>query len=221
MPVGLLQGATAKYPFLVERAFQTGRVLVSAVPLDNSWGSNLVDQPAFVPLVHEMVYFLAGARAAEYNLRPGQPIRYRLEGDADATGFLLQPPTGGEHPLTINPDEPGTYLAQVVRQDRGTLLVYDGARETGVYRLTTPSRSVVYYAMPPDARESDLTTASEQERERVATMIGVRYEDDRGNIVDAWAGSSRRQDLWIYLLLLLIGLLCVEVFMTRRMVKNR
>jgi hypothetical protein len=221
VPVGLLQGKTAKYPFLVERTYQAGRVLASAVPLDNSWGSNLVDLPAFVPLVHEIVYYLAGARAADYNLRAGQPIRYRLEGDTDAAGFFLQPPAGAEQPLSTNPEESNTYLAQVIRQDRGALLVYDGARETGVYRLTTPSKTLVYYVVPPDARESDLTPCSTEERERVGKMIGVQYEDDRAKIVDVWTGSSQRQDLWLYLLLALIGLLCLEVYMTRRMVMNR
>jgi hypothetical protein len=229
IPVGLLQGKTAKYPFLVERAFQAGRVMVSAVPLDNSWGSNVVDLPAFVPLVHEIVYYLAGARSADFNLRSGQPIRYRLEGEPAAflanteaeTGFLLQPPAGPEQPVSIRPDEPHTYLAQVMRQERGTLLVYDGARETGVYRLTTPAKSVVYYVVPPDARESDLTECSAEDREKVGKVIGVRYEDDRGKIVDVWAAGSNRQDLWLYLLLGLIGLLCLEVYMTRRMVKNR
>ena len=69
-------------------AFQAGRVIVSAVPLDNSWGSNIVDLPAFVPLVHEIVYYLAGARSADFNLRPGQPIRYRLEGEPAATPII-------------------------------------------------------------------------------------------------------------------------------------
>ena len=124
--IGSLQSASAKVPFLVERTFQAGRVLLSAVPLDNSWGSNLVDLPAFVPLVHEMVYYLAGARSADFNLRPGQPIRYRLDGDPSLDAFHLEPPTGGERVLTDKPGEADTYLAQVIHQERGAMLVYDG-----------------------------------------------------------------------------------------------
>jgi hypothetical protein len=221
VPVGLLQGPRAKYPFLVERAFQSGRVLLSAVPLDNSWGNNLWDLPAFVPLVHELVYYLAGARAADYNLQPGQPIRYRLEGEPNLEEFRLQPPTGEERPLTDKPGEANTWLTQITRQERGAVLVYEGARETGVYRLTPPNKGPVYYVVAPDSRESDLTGCSKEERESVGKLIGVHYEDDRSKMVDAWASGTQRQDLWLYLLLGLIALLCMEVFMTRRMALNR
>jgi hypothetical protein len=221
VPVGLLQGATVKYPFLVERAFQAGRVLVSSVPLDNTWGSNLVDLPAFVPLIHEMVYYLAGARSAEHNLKPGQPIRYRLDAETTLEGFRLKTPVGDDRTLTIKAGEKDTWTVQVVRQERGEMMVYDGARETGVYRLTAPEKGTIYYVMPPDARESDLTASSSEENERIGKLIGVRYEDDRGKMVGVWASGTQRQDLWLYLLLGLIALLCLEVYMTRRMVKNR
>src|SRR5262249_13008554 len=63
VPVGLLRGGTETTPFLVERAVSPGRVMLAAVPLDNSWGTNLPDLAAFVPLVHELAYYLAGARS--------------------------------------------------------------------------------------------------------------------------------------------------------------
>ena len=204
IPVGLLQSATAKYPFLVA-----------------SWGNNLTDLKAFVPLVHEMVYYLAGARAADYNLQPGQPIRYRMDGEPNLEEFRLQPPTGEDRPLTSKPGEADTWLAQVIRQERGSMLVYDGARETGVYRLATPAKSLVYYVVAPAARESDLTANSKEESERVAGLIGVRYEDDKAKMIGEWSNSTQREDLWQYLLLGLIALLCLEVYMTRRMITSR
>ena len=45
---------------------------MSAVPLYNSWRTNLTDSPAFVPLAHELVYYLAGARAAELPIGSGE-----------------------------------------------------------------------------------------------------------------------------------------------------
>src|SRR5262249_50040251 len=126
-----------------------------------------------------------------------------------------------DFPLVNRPGEHDTYLAQVLAQERGALLVYDNARESGVYRLTTPAKTTAYYVVPPDARESDLTPCNEEERQRVAGLIGVGYEDDRGKGIDAWGAGTQRQDLWLYLLLGLVALLCLEVHMTRRMVKSR
>ena len=61
-----------------------------------------------------------------------------------------------------------------------------------MYRLKTPAKTTVYYVVAPDARESDLTACSSEERDRVHGAIGVRYEDDRGKIVHAW--NTARSD---------------------------
>jgi hypothetical protein len=229
--VAVLRSAAGDYPFLVERGYQAGRVLLCSVPLDNSWGTNLPDLPAFVPLAHELVYYLAGARSAEFNVQPGQPLRYRMETEAGPEGFTLEPPLGDARPLSAAPNEHGTYPAQVTRLPRGALLLHEGTRETGVYRLRTPDRRTVYYVVQPDARESDLTPCSDEDREKVADLFNplklegdrrpLRYENDRGQILATLATTSQRQELWWWFLLGVVGLLCAEVWMTRRMVKNR
>jgi hypothetical protein len=223
--VALLRSATAEYPFLVESvdADRAGRVLMTSVPLDTSWGTNLPQLPAFVPLLHEMVYYLAGARSAEYNLEPGQPLRYRLDASASLEGYTLQTPGGETRPLSTNPAEPNTFLAQIDRQPQGALLRHDGLRETGVYRLKTPEKETIYYAVRPRrAEESDLTPASEEDRARVAQVLpGMKYQNDRAELAASWISEGHRQEMWSWLLLGLVALLCGEVWMTRRMVKRR
>jgi hypothetical protein len=220
--VGQLATPTERYPFLVEPAYRAGRVLLCPIPLDNSWGTNLPDLVSFVPLAHELVYYLAGARSAEFNLRPGQPLRYRLASAAvDLGKFTLQTPLGRALPFSADPARRGALAAQLVRQERGAVLVHDGMRETGVYRLRTPEGATVYYVVQPDARESDLTPCTQQERERVAAILPVQYQDERAEIARAWVSAEHRQELWLYLLLGLVTLLCLEVWMTRRMVRNR
>jgi hypothetical protein len=223
--VALLRSATAEYPFLVESidSNRAGRVLLSAVPLDGSWGTNLPQLPAFVPLIHEMVYYLAGARSAEYNLEPGQPLRYRLDAAASLEGYSLQTPNGDAKPLSTNPAEPNAFLARVDRQPQGAVLRHEGLRETGVHRLRTPESSIVYYVVRPRrAEESDLTPAGEEDRARVAQVLpGMKYQNDRSELAASWVSEGHRQEIWWWLLLGLVGLLCAEVWMTRRMVKRR
>ena len=71
--VAALRTATAEYPFLVEwiDPNRAGRLLQCAVPFDDSWGPELIRSESFLPLVHELVYYLAGACSAEFNLEPG------------------------------------------------------------------------------------------------------------------------------------------------------
>lgn len=221
VPIGVLESGGTRMPLFVERSYQAGRALVCAVPLDASWRTNLIDLPAFVPLVHEAVYYLAGARATDFNLRPGQPIRYPLEASSTLENYRLTPPNGAPAPLTDQPGQADTYLAQVLRQERGPILVYAGARSTGVYALQTPGKQTVYFVVPADPRESDLTHCSTEDQQRVASLTGLRYEDDRSAILEPPEESTQQQDLWLYLLLGLIGLLVLEVWMTRRLVMSR
>ncbi len=220
LPVGQLQGPRCRDPFFVERSYQQGRTLVAAVPLDASWGTNLVDLPAFVPLVHEAIYYLAGARSADFNLRPGQPLRWRT-GGGELEDFRLTPPSGEERPLSPPPGQPNTYVAQLIRQEQSSQLVYEDTRQPGVYRLLTPLLEPIYYVVPTDPRESDLTACTSEERERVGQRLGLTYEDSPEAVLGGTETAFTRQELWAYLLVGLIGLLCLEVWMTRRLVMNR
>ncbi|HZT82721.1 MAG TPA: BatA domain-containing protein, partial [Gemmataceae bacterium] len=96
VPIALLNSTD---PLLVEKPYRNGRVILAAVPLDRSWRTNLTDLPAFVPLAHELAYYLGGVRAAEHNLQPGQPIRYRPDSEEGIDALTLQAPQGEPKPL--------------------------------------------------------------------------------------------------------------------------
>ncbi|HVS34903.1 MAG TPA: BatA domain-containing protein [Gemmataceae bacterium] len=210
----------APFPFLVERRFGAGRVLLCTVPLDSLWGTNLPTLPDFVPLVHDLVYYLAGARASEFNLQPGQPITYRLASSSAATGFRLQPPFGPERPLSLGLPTPDAFAAQETREPRHAL-VCDETREVGVYRLRTPDGGTDYYVVQGSAGESDLKAANDSEREDVAKIVPMQYENDPKKILAPHKTADRPDDWSIVFLVGMIILLCGEVWMTRRMVKNR
>jgi hypothetical protein len=189
-------------PLFVERPYQSGRVILSAVPLDNSWRTNLIELPAFAPLAHELVFYLAAARSTAANLSPGQPIRYALPKDSPLQGWALQPPDGEAKPVKPVDGQ----------------LVFDDTREPGVYRLTHMATGVTrYYVVQGDARESDLTPCSDADRERVRKMFpNLAYANDRRDVVDGLLRSPQPTELWWLVMLGVIGLLSVEVWLTRR-----
>jgi hypothetical protein len=152
VPVALL---TTLDPFLVEKAYRGGRVLLCTVPLDRSWGATLPSVWEFPVLAHELVYYLADTRGAEHNLKPGQPIRYRLPasaGERQPTLLVLTPPEGPPRvfPYTAaknGEDAAGTgpLPAEVVWEAPGKApqrlkvesnpLEHESLRDTGVYRV--------------------------------------------------------------------------------------
>jgi hypothetical protein len=192
-------------PFLVERSYFAGRVLLCTVPLDNSWRTNLPNLPAFAPLAHELVYYLAGARAAEHNLQPGQPLVHRAPDAERSSPLALQPPTGETKQIPV---------AQWP-------LVYEDTRETGVYRLTTMNNRTVYYVVQPDHRESDLTPCDQADRDKVAKLVSMTYENDLEKKETVLSSMDQKQELWKWFLLGVLGLLLGEVWMTRRLAKSR
>ena len=152
MPIAML---TDRTPLFVEKLFGKGRVIQSAVPLDNGWRTNLTDLGDYVRLAHELVYYLAASRGGDANLEARQPIVFR-PADGELPG-----------PVTVQPPE-GPARRIAVKE---WPLVYDETRETGVYKLTTDTGKVQYYVVQPDGGESDLTPCTDDDRAAVARLL--------------------------------------------------
>jgi hypothetical protein len=191
-------------PFFVERPYQSGRVLLCTVPLDDSWRTELPRVQAFAPLAHELVYYLAGARSAQHNVDPGQPLRFQPTGDERSGQLVVHPPQG----------EPKTLKATAWPFDfRDTV-------ETGPYRFDLAGQSS-YFVVQPDPAESILAPTTPEEREKVNKMVPVRYESDRAQLSAALVASTQKQELWLWFLIGVVVLLCGEVWLTRRIALNR
>ena len=162
-------------PLLVEAAAGAGRVLLCTVPLNPSWETNIFGLPEFPVLTHEIVNYLAGVRggdyglrSAEYNLRPGQPLRFRLEGES-WNALTLQRPE--EEPLPMVFDSPpqgayalrsGKHRAQLLQTPSSAMIAYSGTDSVGIYRLRTEEKKTYYYTGQADVEESDLSRSRSQ-----------------------------------------------------------
>ncbi len=194
---------TSKNPWFVEKKMGKGRVIQCAVPLDDSWNTNLhrLEVPEFPLLAYELVSYLAGTRGIDYNLMPGEPLVYQPLDDESAAQVTVKPPQGD--PVTL--------------EGKDGLFVHKDTRLPGVYAVTTSRNRTVYYVVHPDPQGSeDLSLSSETERAQVGETLGLKYTTDRANIL-----VGDRRDLWWWALFAVIGLLCCEVWMTRRIVKGK
>jgi hypothetical protein len=196
---------TGSEPLLIERPYRNGRAILSTVPLDNSWRTNLTDMPAFVPLVHELVYYLASARSAEVNLAPGEPIRFRNGEENGSAIVSVQPPDG----------EPKTT------EVKSWPFVYEDTREPGPYVLNSGGKTS-YFVVQPDPRESQLAPTTEQDRKKVSDLIpNLTYADNPDDLAEAIVKGSNNKEIWLLVLLGVFIVLFGEVWMTRRMLRKR
>lgn len=201
LPIAQLTNAD---PFLVERPFHNGRVIVSVVPLDNSWRTNLTSLPAFPPLAHELIFYLAGAQAARHNLQPGQVLRYQPPGNEPPDTLMVRPPLG----------DPKEFTPEQWPFD------YQETRETGIYRVEDQGRTS-YYVVQPDPRESILIASAAQDREKVSQLVPMSYKNELKDLQLELVQSNKPQEVWLWFLVGVIVLLCGEVWLTRRIALNR
>jgi hypothetical protein len=201
VPVALL---TNNDPLLV-RSYRSGRVLLCTVALDNSWRTNLPELAAFAPLAHELVYYLAGTRAAEHNVQSGQPLVYRAAASEAPGSVSWQSPDGEARSVTAS----------------SWPLVYENTREAGVYRLTLADGGLVYYVVQSDPQESDLTPCDSVDRDNVAKYVPLTYENDLDATSLVLATPDLKRELWRWFMFGVIGLVLGEVWMTRRLAKRR
>jgi hypothetical protein len=188
-------------PLLVESAHSAGRVIVSAVPLDDSNRANLVEFPAFAPLVHELVAYLGSARSVESTVAAGQPIRWELPKSTPDDGWKVVPPEGPPKTITA---------------DQRRLTIVD-AGEPGVYTLTNAKWPTRYFVVAADPTERDLTPLDEADRERLGRYLpGPRWISEPAEALAPASAAALPTELNWLAFGGVIALLCVELWMTRR-----
>lgn len=195
-------------PLLVERDnVGLGRVILSAIPFDDSWGSNFPRNDDFVPLCHQLVYYLASAHSGTVNLQPGAHIIFR--------------PTDGSPPCGVTIDTPEGVPQR--REVSAWPLDFEETRETGVYKLKTDSGKVHYFVVQPDAGESEMKSCADGDRKEVQSYFPEGrfiYENDRGKIKELYLKNDNPPRLWWLFLLLVMAFLMIELLYARTLARK-
>jgi len=195
--------------FLVESKFAAGRVIVSALPLDRSWGSDFPSLHAYPILVHRLLLYLAEAGNAGHVLQPGQRVTWQPDSRERVAlpASLYWQERGGE--------------ARAYTVERWPWIGPE-MRKPGPASLTWGVGKKAWFVVPWDERESDLTRASEEEEATLARLIPWSVVDRPGDV--GAAGDDARPDsvdIWWLLLLGVVFFLCLEIWFTRKIAKQQ
>ena len=198
-------------PLAVEQFLGRGRVIVQAAPLRIGW-TDLPRTQAFVVLVRNWVKYLAEPRSPQFNLRPGQTLRYRLpvgneSGRIDGNSALLTPPHG-----------PAIELTPLQRVD-GTEVSTSRTRHPGRYTLEIGlAEQAIPFEVARDPRESDLTPLTAAARQQIEAGLSVSPDTVSA---EATAAPAASDPAWPWLLLGLIGLVLADLVLSGSLSTDR
>jgi hypothetical protein len=201
-------------PLLLERNIGHGRVILMTAPLDADW-STFPTKPDYVPFLHEALFQLASGSRASRNVSVGEPIVWPVAQDFDKSAFVFQGPGKLILPVELGGDE----LRRLAKLSDTSI--------PGVYRLV-PARNGVPNAGEPgepcvvnfDRRESDLTLLTPEQRKVLEGSDRMKIVADLSEMRKAMFSGNTKSEFWQFLLLIVLGMLVVEVWLTRRLVQG-
>ncbi|WP_406698615.1 BatA domain-containing protein [Singulisphaera sp. Ch08] len=200
-------------PWVVERPQGKGRVILLAAPLDAEAGTLPVN-PDFVPLIHEWVFHLAGGREPR-TLHPGEPwvVDFASPERVDLTALTLQTPAGT------------TVDLPVIRASGSARVRFNDTSESGVYRLTLPNPpgGFAFASVLADGREADPALLEPAEAATLAKGWPLVFEPSPARLTSRLLEAERggRREAWRGLILAALAGLCLEVYLTRRLVRSQ
>ena len=214
-------------PFLVQRKVGRGFVLTLTVPLDRQ-ASDLPVHKCYVPMVHEMVYYLAAPSQVPMNLQPGQQLLWPVSGKV----------RGGDVAEVITPDG-RRQPARLQRRGDGWQVTYAHTARSGLYRVALPDEALGPLATRPavarkdsgpggvpfvvleDPGESRLEPLPAEDYDRAGRFLNLKRAETLSELVHAIQGGLPVSELWKLLAVLCAGLLVLEILTTRAIAIRR
>lgn len=213
-------------PWLLERPLGKGEVLMTPMAFDRR-DSNLASLKCFVPLIHEMVYFLAAPSLQDCNIAPGS--EWTLSG-------LLPPDTAltktTDSAIVILPT--GEERGAPIKQEKNKFIIrFSETRQPGLYRMRLPAvlataagvsatgNGEVLFAVKTQPEESNLTLLTDADIAAIRSHVDMFLPKSMDELLTAFTGKVPGQELWKIFVLCALLILLAEVALTRWITLHR
>jgi hypothetical protein len=193
---------------IAEKSFGYGRVMMVTTTCDREW-TKIPAHLIFLPLTHEMVYYLAREAGGRRNVRVGGLIRMILRREQYSEEVHMILPSGGRP--TVEPPK---------KLDHGRFSVsYGPVEQAGVYTLVVEGAETLreLFSANLDTVESDLGRTTEEEL-RILVPPAARKKLVVTTSVEGpkKARVSGGSEFWRHLLVLVIIFLALETVLAQR-----
>lgn len=199
-------------PWLITRRYGRGTTAVLTSSLDADW-NNLPAKIDFVPWLHELLFSLAST-STNRNVDGGVPLVLNLPPDVKVEDYEFVGPGNKRFTAERIYDElqPGAMLSDM--------------QAPGVYRFTRKDADGKlhpkdeHFVVNFDRSESDLTLLTEEQRKQLSGEGRLLFASDLTELHSRVFANSSRTEIWWLLIYGFLGLMSVEVWMIRRMLRG-
>ena len=151
-------------PLLVENRFESGNVMMFTTSASDDW-SNFPLKQAYLPLLHEIVYYLSRSETAKDTYPAGSPVRLTFGDVREGITVHVSTPEGRK------------FRVRTTAAEGGCVGEFPFTDRPGIYRWEADKTQHTQgaFAVNPDVRESDLqqTAGSDVEAAGLSDRVYV------------------------------------------------
>lgn len=209
-PITIAQ-LTSGDPLLLQMPYGRGSVLLMTSNIDAAW-NGLPTRPDYVPFLHEALFQMASSRTRR-NVGFGEPLASILPKNED--------PREGDGFRFSGPFDFSTEAA-TADSDGEWLVRLPATRLPGNYELRADqnmeARPIDSFVVNYDHTEDDPAELIADDHARLIVHNRMTFLESMENLRKQMYGEESRSELWGLLLFVFLGMLMLEVWMTRRLV---
>lgn len=189
-------------PAMVEKQFGLGRLILVPSSANTEWNT-LPLKPVFLPMVHQLVGYLATGGDGTRNGAVGQPLVKPLPLAEASKRVTITDPAGA-----------ATVLRPLV-DERGATVTLDRASRAGFYRLKVEDGTEDVFAVNRDVAESDLRSLDEPALKKALPVANWSWIGLNDDLATALRESRQGIELWRHLLFAALALLVLETMLAQ------
>lgn len=220
-------------PFMLERSFGKGSIIMTSFMLDRE-DSNLPSLKAFVPLVHETLYYLVNSTIPDDNTQPGREFTTSVA-VVPESNTPAAPPGAASVPQAVAITAPsGRELAgRITPTSNGLRVTCPDTIEAGLYRARIPDElaagsvsnrladNVLSFAVLSDPRSAIIEPLTEADERRLNEHLKFYMADTADNLSMALAEEVPGKPLWPWFMLAALVVLLGEIAVSRFITLSR
>ena len=195
-------------PAMVEKSLGDGRVVIFTLPGDGDW-TMWPSSPTFVPVMIDLIDYLVGNTASATGITLGESISYPVDLSAYQNRVALRDPKNEKTETVAKPIDPTAEQSLLYRAEFADL------NRAGFYELQLTNHTgevePVVFASNYDVNESQLKRLSESERSE--EFFGNKVSLVSMSEIGEQTVSGGNTEIWIWILVVLFGILVTEQFL--------